>query len=55
MLSGSSIMSGFVWPERWWETASAALCRMPGMCTMWNLQCRGFFLGLQSLAFFKSP
>ena len=36
MSSGSSIMSGLAGPVGW-ETASAALCRTPGMCTMRNL------------------
>ena len=33
MSSGSRIMSGFMGPVGWRETALAALCRMPGMCT----------------------
>ena len=37
MSSGGSIMSGFVGPVGWWETALAALCHMPRMCTIWNL------------------
>lgn len=37
MLSGSSIMSGLAGPVGWRETASAALCRLPGICTLWNL------------------
>ena len=37
MSSDSSIISGFVGPVGWRETASAALCRTPGMCTMRNL------------------
>ena len=37
MSSGNSVMSGLVEPVGWWETASAALCHMPGMCTIWNL------------------
>ena len=37
MASGGSVMSGFVGPVGWRETASAALCGMPGMCTMQNL------------------
>ena len=37
MSSSSGIMSGFMGPVWWWETASAALCWTPGMCTMWNL------------------
>ena len=32
--SGKTSMSGLVVPVGWWETASAALCRTPGMCTM---------------------
>ena len=37
MSSGSGIMSGFVGLGGWRETALAALCRTPGMCTMQNL------------------
>ena len=37
MSSGSSIMSGFAGSEGWRETALAALCCMPGICTMRNL------------------
>ena len=35
--SGSVNMSGFAVPVGWRETASAALCRTPGMCTIRNL------------------
>ena len=34
MSSGSGIMSGFMGPVGWRETASAALCCTLGMCTM---------------------
>ena len=37
MSTGSSIMSGLVGPVGWWESALAALCRTPRMCTMGNL------------------
>ena len=37
MSFGSSIISGLAGPVGWWETASAAFCYKPGMCTMWNL------------------
>ena len=37
MSSGSGIMSGFMGPVGWRETALAALYRTPGMCTMRNL------------------
>ena len=38
MSSGSSIMSGFVEPAGWQETALAALCYTPGIpCTIQNL------------------
>ena len=37
MSSGSGIMSGFMGPVGWLETALAALCSMPGMYTMRNL------------------
>ena len=37
MSSGSSIMSGLAGPVGWREPPSTALCRTPGMCTMWNL------------------
>ena len=34
MSPGSAIMSGFTGPVGWQETASAALCQTPGMCTI---------------------
>ena len=37
MSSGSGIMSGFMGPVWWQETASAAFYRTPGICTMQNL------------------
>ena len=37
MSSGCGMMSGFMGPVGWEETASAALCHTPGMCTMRNL------------------
>ena len=33
-LSGKTSRSGLVVPVGWRETASAALCRTPGICTM---------------------
>ena len=34
MSSGNTRSSGFVVPVGWQRTASAALCRTPGMCTI---------------------
>ena len=36
MSSGKTSRFSLVVPVGWWETASVALCRTPGMCTIRN-------------------
>ena len=54
LLSGRISISGVFGPVGWRDTASAALCRMPGMYTILNLWRKVFSLRLQSLAFAMS-
>ena len=50
MSSGRCSFSGLLGPFGWRDTASAALCLTPGMCTILNLYRRVFSLRLRSRA-----